>query len=55
MAKAEAVFINENDQKMFDAVCKHLRKSCNRPVMDRRECLNLALTYYIKQHDIKVE
>ena len=55
MAKAKPIFIHEGDQKMFDAVCKHLRKSLNRPTMDARECLNHALTYYIDGHDIEVE
>ena len=44
----------EDDQKMFDAVCEHLRKSLNKP-MDERECLNLALTYFIEGHGIKVD
>ena len=55
MAKAKPIFIDEDDQKMFDAVCKHLRKSLDRPTMDARECLNHALTYYIEGYDIKVE
>ena len=55
MTKAKPIFIDEDDQKMFDAVCKHLRKSLDRPTMDARECLNHALTYYIEGHDIKVE
>ena len=52
----KAIFTTqEDDQKIFGAVCEHLRKSLDKPMMDDRECLNLALTYYIEGHGIKVD
>ena len=36
-------FIDEATRRCWTTVCKHLRKSFDKPTMDRRECLNHAL------------